>query len=707
MDSDRTLRVIADLDQWARCSHRNTALLEDGGVELSWTEPDRPPAGADPVSPAGLAFDRWCRGYRSWPEQGRVEALATGDETGARCGPGLLHVPRGLAVDSSQRLYVAESAGPAVHVIDLWGQRLLRRVPIGGARHPQQRPLDAAARRCDALVLLTDPAALVVVEGRRGPTRGPRLRRPRCARGLTATRVTAYGDDVLVLWTGRHRRAVLADPTGRRTAVVRDATDVELVGPGHVVVARQPGQGFRRLRAAGLGWVDSEPWAAPGYDGGAIALGPDGRIAYTTAAGYHWAGGSGATRLPSGRVVTYRLDAGAYRTRWGRVFLDACLPDGTDVRIGFVTTDDDTVDDPLRWTPADRGGGPVRSPDLTPPLPSIARLEQMPAPTPLFRRPEGREWAWAQIAADDRYETYESPVRASPGRYLWLVLDLSGTARATPRVRGLRVEAPGHRLLSQLPRSFSRAEADADFLQRYLAPAEGVLRDLDARAALRAVLLDPAATPQEALAWLAGFVGLVLDRRWPEPARRRLVAEAFDLFRVRGTARCLEELLGIYLDRAVTIVDNWRLRGLAGTVLGRPTAGDPAPSVRGGLRAGGQLGGFTVGGTIASANGYTATAHRFTVLIPTALDGERRAVVRDVVEQHKPAHTLMELCELGDGMRLGRSTRLDLASYVGPGAGFGPAVVGQVLVGADGVVGLPAVGSRVGEASLCEGVRVG
>ena len=47
---------------------------------------------------------------------------------------------------------------------------------------------------------------------------------------------------------------------------------------------------------------------------------------------------------------------------------------------------------------------------------------------------------------------------------------------------------------------------------------DSLLHDLDQRAARRDVLVDPAATPAEALPWLASFVGLVLDDRWP---RRR------------------------------------------------------------------------------------------------------------------------------------------------------------------------------------------
>ena len=64
-----------------------------------------------------------------------------------------------------------------------------------------------------------------------------------------------------------------------------------------------------------------------------------------------------------------------------------------------------------------------------------------------------------------------------------------------------------------------------------------------------------------------------------------------------------------------------------------------------------------------------ATAHRFTVLVPGRLSDEQRAVLTDVLNDHRPAHTLGEICELGEGMRLGQSLRLDLTAYVGAATG--------------------------------------
>ncbi|KJY47402.1 hypothetical protein VR46_03795, partial [Streptomyces sp. NRRL S-444] len=289
MYGDRAIGVLADPDQWLRCRHESTALLDEGGVGLAW-EPE-PESGPDPGTavhgPAGLAFDRWGRAYRSYPRAGRVEVLPPGGGEGApHHRPGTLCVPRGLAVDGAQRLFIAESGAGAVHVVDLWGERLLRRVPVRSADRPHRRPLDVTAHCGAVAVLVTRPAGIVLLQGRRGPLRGPVLHPPPGSDGLRPTRIADHAGHLHVLWTGAAGgHAVVARADGTRPLVVGDATDLDLTADGALVVARAPGQPFRRFRTAGGAWAEIEPLRAPGYDGGAVTVDPQGRVAFTTADG--------------------------------------------------------------------------------------------------------------------------------------------------------------------------------------------------------------------------------------------------------------------------------------------------------------------------------------------------------------------------------------------------------------------------------------
>lgn len=701
--------MLAHPDQWARCRHENTALLPGGGVQLDWRDTESVPDGDVPVRrpPPGLAFDRWGSAYRSWPDEDRVGVRAP------EAGPlpttdldwaGPFRRPSALAVDSDQRLYVVQDAGARIAVVDLWARGALRRVTVATPRHPRRTAVDVAARCRDALVLTRRPVGLLVAAGCQGPCAGPPLARPRCRGAVAAVRVTTAPDGtVLVLWDRADLPPLIADAEGHPVVEVPGAVDLSARADGTLAVACRPGAALRRFAPVeetglGTGVLELDPLAQPGFDGGSIAE-SHGRLVYTTdraagsVGGYAWAGGPRVRHLASGRVVTYRLDSGAYRTRWGRVFLDACLPPGTDVAVRGLTTDDDEVTDPVAPAPPVRGGVTVRRPDLTPPLPETTALAVASTSTaaPLFRRPTGREQPWAQIPADDRFETYEVPVGAPPGRYLWLLIDLSGTTELTPKVRELRVERPGHRMLHHLPRAWSRDDGDADFLHRFLAPLDGLLRELDGRAVRRALLVDPSATPQEALAWLAGFAGLALDRRWPEAARRELIAQAYALFARRGTLAALTRILSLYLGRPPALVESWRLRGIPGAVLGAGP-GSPAPARLGAtIRTGGSLGDGPAAGPIGSPDGFATAAHRFSVLIPADLSREQRDVVEKILADQRPAHTQVEICELGLGMRVGRHLHVGLTSVVGAGARWGPAVVGRVAVGGGGVVGVPPV----------------
>lgn len=710
MNGSRGYSLLVQPDQWARCAHQATALLADGGVELTWADDDT--AGSSccfPPEPSGLAFDRDCLAYRSRPAAGLVQAQAWAAQAAPGSGTAGLRRPLGLAIDSQQRLYICEAGTGLVHVIDLTGGRLLRKVPLGCGH-----PVDAAADSGRAIVLGRQPDGLYYFEGRRDPRPGPRLVPPYCYPPADPIRICA---GPFVLWRQRDGQdAFLARPDGTIVARVPAACDIEAMPDGTIMVARGPGQPFRRFSPGAEGWTELEPLLAPGFDGGAVAAAPNGRAAFTTAAGIGWTAGSSAVHVTTGTVVSYRFDSGQYRTRWGRVFLDACQPVGTAVTIQFLTSDADEVADPMPASPPDRGALTVPHPEATPPLPSEQQLAAAGEPMSLFLRPNGREQPWQQIAADDPYETYETTVQASPGRYLWLVLTLTGTAQLSPRVRAIRIERPGHRLLQALPQAWSRDDTQADFLQRFLGAPEGVLYELQLRAAMRNILVDPQSTPQEALSWLASFAGLVLDRRWSDQAKRTLIAEAYPLFRRRGTNAALTRTVAIYLElnRSPVIIEEWQFRGLGGTILGLSRQGQAAPAVDGGARQAGSLGHFTVGGQLNRQDSYTQAAHRFCLLIPGDLSQEQREVVGSLVDQHRPAHTLYRVLELGPGMRIGDRLRLQLTSFVGPRTPWAPAVVGRRDIGGiethggiGGVLGQPAAGTHLDGTAVVGEVRVG
>lgn len=127
---------------------------------------------------------------------------------------------------------------------------------------------------------------------------------------------------------------------------------------------------------------------------------------------------------------------------------------------------------------------------------------------------------------------------------------------------------------------------------------------------------DPSTAPPDFLPWLASWLDLVLDARWPEDRRRALLKAARRLYEKRGTRVGLQEYLQIYSGGDVQIVehkaDNLRL--------GRSAAfGD------------------------SRALGTQNRPHTFTVTVrlPAEADSEFdwAHVLSKIVDAEKPAHT--------------------------------------------------------------------
>lgn len=736
MDAPRPFSTLHTLDQWARASHDGTALDVDagGGVTLAWlaAQGDPGPPGDAVGARGGLGFDHECRGYHSRTAAGQVDralspwtrwtalfnpdaaAQPGGDFAPVAGGDVPLSEPGALCVDIDDRLYIAERDAGRVVVLDLWSGRLLRRATLSAP------VLDLAAHGRRVWALLG--GAIVALGARTtGAPRplasldavcAPGARSARLAadpaKGALRLLVTGAGTDAWVV-------ALRVDAAGGLSytgtpIAVPGAGDLEWDGDGLLVVARGPGADFRTFASTDAGDVEDLPLGARGYDGDGIARAPDGRIAYWSDAGLRHATLARPRYRRSGAVTTYRLDAGALQTEWGRVFIDACVPDATAISVRATATDDDDPDARIaRQPPANAAALTIVAPEASPPMPALW-LDPASPEIPdglLHRRESGRELPWAPASPEDRFATYEAPIDAPRGRFLWVRVALAGDGHRTPRVRSLRAEHPGHELITRLPRTFSRDSAQASFLRRYLAIADGLLSDLDARAALRAALLKPAGAPTQALPWLAGFVGLVLDDRWPEAARRELIARAAWLFRYRGTIMGLGTFLEIVLGRPVVIVERWRLRGLGGG-LGGGDAPDSSSVLGGGFRIGGAVGEpGSAPLTGDEGDAIAASAHRFSVIVPLLLSSEQHAMVQHVLDVHRPAHTVVELCTAGSGIRVGRGLHIGLLSTIGRTGAFDTLQLGATTIGRTAVVGRPEPGVTPAASRLGQDTRVG
>ena len=105
--------------------------------------------------------------------------------------------------------------------------------------------------------------------------------------------------------------------------------------------------------------------------------------------------------------------------------------------------------------------------------------------------------------------------------------------------------------LQYLPAIFQRelpSDAGAGpFLGRFLIPFEDVFAAFEEVLATVDQKFSPALAPEvDFLPWLATWLALVLDEEWDEDKRRRLLAEAMQLYQWRGTVHGLKRYLEIY-----------------------------------------------------------------------------------------------------------------------------------------------------------------
>lgn len=128
---------------------------------------------------------------------------------------------------------------------------------------------------------------------------------------------------------------------------------------------------------------------------------------------------------------------------------------------------------------------------------------------------------------------------------------------AETRVNGiLCLTHPDSTVLDQLPALYREAlhdlkedvggYQDPPFFERYLRGFDDVYEPLQETLDQLDKLYGPFSTPSDFLLWLGAWVVMPVDENWPEMRRRKLIAEAVNLYRWRGTKKGLSRYLEIY-----------------------------------------------------------------------------------------------------------------------------------------------------------------
>lgn len=384
-----------------------------------------------------------------------------------------------------------------------------------------------------------------------------------------------------------------------------------------------------------------------------------------------------------GQWVSRMLDSEITRCPWHAVLLAGTLPPGARVSV-------------YSWT---------------------AESEE-PADLLALKAPE--EWqragVWQVAAGETRpASACDLALRSPPGRYLWLKLVLEGNGSVTPSLRSVEIEFPRISLRRYLPAVFGAEPLSADFTDRLLAIFDRTLRGIETTIDRQALLFDPLACPsgpgakRDFLSWLAGWVGVALERNWPEARRRAYLKSAPQLFPWRGTLEGLRASLYLFLglDRFATfepartrcvpcatvpptgwrpprlllehfhlrrwmLLDHARLSDNAKLwgerIVNRSRLGGPGEFSVPGAPSGAQLGVTQLKkAQDPCRDPFHVYAHKLSIFAPAAClrDPSTARALQRLVELERPAHVQAQVVAVEPRFRVGMQSMLGLDAVIG------------------------------------------
>lgn len=260
---------------------------------------------------------------------------------------------------------------------------------------------------------------------------------------------------------------------------------------------------------------------------------------------------------------------------------------------------------------------------------------------------------------------------------LWIGGVVRSDGSATPAIRQIRIDYGRDTYLKYLPGIYRDDPASAGLLDRLLSLSQTALGDLRCEIIHLTRLFDPEAAPDRGypswIAWLSGWLAWLLNQNWTDEQMRQYLAQAFQLYALRGTVEGLREYLKLYAGVHAHISEpalNTTLWSLAtNSTLGFTTMLAPASASGAILDSTSLLDASDLVGPNDSFGSalYDDIAYTFCVEInageltqPGAL-----ASVRAVIEREKPAHTVCELCIVQPQMRVGSQCRIGIDTVIG------------------------------------------
>ncbi|SCI72388.1 Bacteriophage P2-related tail formation protein [uncultured Clostridium sp.] len=156
------------------------------------------------------------------------------------------------------------------------------------------------------------------------------------------------------------------------------------------------------------------------------------------------------------------------------------------------------------------------------------------------------------------------------GRYLWFLLETGGPAGDFDGIREIRIDFPKQSWISWLPEVYQGTGKNRDFLERYLGIFQSFYEEMTEKIEKTPELFDPDCAPADFLSWMAEWLSIEDIPAWNPEQLRYLLKNALRLYRIRGTAEYLKEMLMLYSHCEVYVVEHHQMQ----------ESGDPEKSRR-------------------------------------------------------------------------------------------------------------------------------
>lgn len=314
------------------------------------------------------------------------------------------------------------------------------------------------------------------------------------------------------------------------------------------------------------------------------------------------------------------IDSKVDSNHWHRMILNGEFPEKSHINSRYVAFDVEKLAPHLRKTAREM----VEKNEQT-----FESLEE------LFSQLEYKE-----IDNSDDYLFQESY-----GRYLLIRLEFIGSRDVSPVLERVRIYINRETYSQYLPEIYQTG-GHKDFIERFLSIFESMNLEIEDQIDRMSRNFNPSIASDEFLRWMITWMDFSVDESWSTEQLRKLIQLMPALNRKRGTIWAIRQLLELFLEAEIIIVENSKILG--------DTTENTEEIVE------------------ITRRHYGSSPYGFTVLCyrKGRLSDKEREGIKVILDQETPPYCQYKFIELEQGLFLDKHTYLGVNTYLSDYSNF-------------------------------------